>query len=325
VFKVDSLGYKWIAHYETKDLESREQWNIEVPGFGVPLGLITIEPTKDNLTDIYINFEIDTNLITKPPILQTAYAEALLDNFFSLLGFLTKHRIRLRMTEIHPKDETAKEYFENMKEPPKLNYPLYPPAKLTSAQFEKIDAEFKKIYGLRIGTVEDHTKWKVYYMMQNFLHWFGKSQNESQVADRILSLWIAFNILYNHVWMTSPNGRNPKDKDWKKIEYLTTSSRLLGPEVCREIIEDGSCRVLMSESGRAKEFGNCISKKQYEKALNEVLQEIRDTRNSIFHGSWIPEKSYKGISFTDANQPLEIATYLLERIVHEYAQRIWSV
>lgn len=319
------MGHKWIAYFETRDLQNSEQRDIEVPGFGFPLGLIAIKPTKNNVTSICVDFEIDTNLISKPPILQTAYAESLLGNFFSLLGFLTKHRIGIRMTDIHPKDKAAKTYFEKMKEPQKLDYPLYPPAKLTSVESEKIHTQFKKIYGLKIGTAEDHKKWKLYYIMQNFLHWYGKSQNESQIADRIMSLWIAFNILYNYVWVTSPNGRNPKDKDWKKIKYLTSSSELLKSEEYRDIIEDGSCPVLMNASKRAKKFWVYKSKKQYEEALNEVLQEIRDLRNSIFHGSWIPEKSYEGVSFTDTNQPLEVATYLLKKIIEKYADRLWSI
>ena len=318
------LGYKWVASYETADLVNSEQRTIEVHGFGAPLGLIMIKPTRDNVTSICVDFEIDTRLISKPPILQTAYAESLLDSFLALLGFLTKHRIEIRITSIHPKDEVAETHFEKMEEPPKLTYLLYPQAKLTSVEFEKLDTQFKKIYSLRIGNAEDHKKWKVYRIMQNFLHWFGQSQNEAQIADRLISLWIAFNVLYNYVWVTSPNGKNPKEKDWKKIEYLAFS-KLLKPEECTEIIEDGSCLVLMNERGKAKKFWDLKSKKLYEEALNEVLQEIRELRNSIFHGSWIPEKSYEGISFTDANQPLELATYVLERIVYKYAHKLWNI
>jgi len=322
---VYNLSYKWVACYETTDLANSEQKSIEVPGFGTRLGIITLRPTKENVTNICVDFEIDKSLISKPPIIQTAYAESLLDNFLSLLGFLTRHRIRVRMTDINPKDDAAKTCFEKIKEPEKLAFPLYPPAKLNPAEFEKIDARFKEIYSLRVGTANDHKKWEVYYMMRSFLHWFGKSQNELQIADRIISLWISFNILYNHAWKASPNGQNVKEKDWKKIEYLTTCSKLLKPEECREIIEDGSCLALMSESKRAKKFFEMESKKQYAKALNEALQEIRDLRNSIFHGSWIPGKTYEGISFTDTNQPLEIATYLLERIVHKCARILWGI
>lgn len=165
-----------------------------------------------------------------------------------------------------------------MKEPQKLDYPLYPPAKLTSVESEKIHTQFKEIYGLKTETAEDHKKWKVYYIMQNFLHWYGKSQNESQIADRIMSLWIAFNILYNYVWVTSPNGRNPKDKDWKKIEYLTTSSKLLKSEEYGDIIEDGSCLVLMHVSKRAKKFWVYKSKNNTRKLL------MRSCKRSVIYG-----------------------------------------
>lgn len=181
------------------------------------------------------------------------------------------------------------------------------PVELSKEESERFKSVFDALFRVRAMAVPE---FDLHYALRTAVYWLGKSLQERSFLDQVISLWIPFNAIYSHVWRKDHPRKN-YIYEWQKFTHFIISSGYFTADECHEIIEGHPSMVqriidsLQSEDYIIKRFGSreeakkvgyrvdfqpYYRAKKWNEALAEIVHFIYGVRNSIFHGSWLPQR-----------------------------------
>lgn len=184
------------------------------------------------------------------------------------------------------------------------------PVELTEEQTDELKVIYNMLFGRGLISASEYD---VHYTLHTALHWLGKSMQEIDLGDRLISLWIPFNTIYAYVWRKDHTLK--RSGEGKMFRYLLIESKYFKADECHKILENHPYMVnsvmserpskeyLVKEFGSVKrgkrflnnpyglDFWDYYNAKEWNAALAEVIDFIYGLRNGIFHGSWVPREN----------------------------------
>jgi hypothetical protein len=205
------------------------------------------------------------------------------------------------------------------------------PIELTEEQTNELEMIYNMLFGRRLITAAEYD---AHYTLHTTLYWLGKSMQDTDLSDRLISLWIPFNTIYAYVWRKDHSLK--RSSEGKMFRYLLIESKYFEADSCYKILENhpymvnNVMRELPSKDYLIKEFGSVKKGKnflnnpyglnfweyynveEWNAALAEVVDFIYGLRNGIFHGSWLP----------DENDLLQASVSILYTIIESALQKL---
>jgi hypothetical protein len=177
---------------------------------------------------IDVEFDSETS---KPPVLQRAMSSVLTKRIIDIITCVVGAKVEAELLYLRPGDKRTQEIFNSMPEPTPLH--IKPePVMISQNELTRIEDIWSKLYtGSILAPINQIIEHHALFTM---LTWYAKAKESSFQADKFISLWITFNMIYNYTWTLT--SKKPAKHEADKIRNFVAKSNFLSVDQCKKII-----------------------------------------------------------------------------------------
>ena len=187
-------------------------------------------PNKKGTT---ISIIFDTE-VSKPPVLQRRKALMLLSMFKEISAPFIMGDFDTELVELVPVSEKDKKEYNNIKSPDDYSFTSEPKI-IKGDTIKEIEKTFFKVHPSKfIFSGKDASKCQNLVILRTLLKWYNRSLEYKGLLDKFISLWVTFNVIYDHLWKYHNPTKKPPSQSNRILDCIC---RTLNEDECKRIFE----------------------------------------------------------------------------------------